>query len=109
MKSNPQMTSRERVLSTLEQNGYDRILIKHEGTPEINKKIMDHFGLQNNEQLLQVVGDNFRYVVPVYVGAELRTFPDGSVEGYFGECYKYAEYENGKYLESFEIMSGNMR
>ena len=36
------------------------------------------------EQLLRVLGDDFRYVEPVYCGPELKTFPDGSVEGYFG-------------------------
>ena len=74
--------------------------IKHEGTPEVNQMLMDHFGLKNMEQLLRVVGDDFRYVEPVYCGPELRTFPDGSIEGYFGERYKYAQFESGKYLEA---------
>ncbi|MBC8873706.1 MAG: hypothetical protein H8E44_30070 [Planctomycetes bacterium] len=94
------MNSRERVLSAFERRGYDRIPVKHEGTPEVNRMIMDHFGLKNMEQLLRVVGDDFRYVEPVYCGPELRKFPDGSVEGYFGERYKYAEFEGGKYLEA---------
>ena len=94
------MNSRERVLGALNRTGYDRIPVKHEGTPEINQMIMDHFGLTNMEQLLHVVGDDFRYVEPDYIGPELRTFPDGSVEGYFGERYKYAEFEGGKYLEA---------
>jgi uroporphyrinogen decarboxylase len=94
------MNSRERVLSALNRNGYDRIPIKHEGTPEINHKIMSHFGLKNMEQLLRVVGDDFRYVAPVYRGPELRSFPDGSIEGYWGERYKYAEFDGGRYLES---------
>jgi len=94
------MNSRERVLSTFERRGYDRIPIKHEGTPEVNKMLMDHFGLRNMEQLLRVVGDDFRYVTPVYCGPELRKFADGSVEGYFGERYKYAEFDGGKYLEA---------
>ena len=94
------MDSRERVLNAVNRRGYDRIPIKHEGTPEINHIIMDHFGLKNMEQLLRVVGDDFRYVEPVYCGPELRRFPDGSVEGYFGERYKYAKFEGGKYLES---------
>jgi len=94
------MNSRERVLSAFERRGYDRIPVKHEGTPEVNRVIMDHFGLKNMEQLLRVVGDDFRYVEPVYCGPELKTFPDGSVEGYFGERYKYAEFEGGKYLEA---------
>jgi len=94
------MNSRQRVLGAFERSGYDRIPVKHEGTPEINQTIMDHFGLANIEQLLRVVGDDFRYVEPVYCGPELRTFPDGSVEGYFGERYEYAQFEGGKYLEA---------
>jgi hypothetical protein len=62
--------------------------------------LMDHFGISNMEQLLRVVGDDFRYVEPVFCGPELKTFPDGSVEGYFGERYKYAEFESGRYLEA---------
>jgi uroporphyrinogen decarboxylase len=94
------MNSRERVLSAFNRQGYDRIPVKHEGTPEVNRMLLTHFGLANTEQLLRVLGDDFRYVEPIYCGPELRTFPDGSVEGYFGERYKYAEFETGRYLEA---------
>lgn len=94
------MNSRERVISAYERRGFDRIPIKHEATPEINRMIMHHFGLSNMEQVLRLVGDDFRYVEPVYVGPELRTFPDGSIEGYFGERYRYAQFEGGRYLEA---------
>lgn len=102
------MNSRERVMSAFERKGYDRIPIKHEGTPEINKMIMDHFGLFNMEQLLLVVGDDFRYVEPVYIGPELQTFPDGSIEGYWGEHYIYKEFGGGKYLESNYLPFANV-
>ena len=94
------MNSRQRVLGALERSGYDRIPVKHEGTPEVNRVLMRHFGLSNMEQLLRVLGDDFRYVEPIYCGPELRTFPDGSIEGYFGERYKYVEFESGRYLEA---------
>lgn len=93
-------THRQRVLSAMARTGYDRVPVKHEGTPEVNKMLMEHFGLSNNEQLLRVLGDDFRYVEPVYCGPPLRTFPDGSIEGYFGERYRYAEFEAGRYLEA---------
>ena len=102
------MNSRERVLSAFSRKGYDRIPVKHEGTPEINQMIMDHFGLNNMEQLLKVVGDDFRYVDPVYIGPELRKFDDGSVEGYWGERYRYAEFEGGKYLEASYLPYANI-
>ena len=94
------MNSRQRVLSAFDRRGYDRIPVKHEGTPEVNRMLMDHFGLKNMEQLLCMLGDDFRYIEPLYCGPELKTFPDGSVEGYFGERYKYAQFEAGRYLEA---------
>jgi uroporphyrinogen decarboxylase len=94
------MNSRERVLGAINRKGFDRIPVRHEGTPEINQMLIDHFGLKNMEQLLRVVGDDFRYVDPIYVGPELRKFEDGSIEGYWGERYKYAVFEGGKYLEA---------
>jgi uroporphyrinogen decarboxylase len=94
------LTSRQRFLGAIARTGYDRIPVKHEGTPEVNTMLMDHFRLSSMEQLLRVLGDDFRYVEPVYCGPELRTFPDGRIEGYFGEHYKYAEFESGKYLEA---------
>jgi uroporphyrinogen decarboxylase len=97
------MNSRQRVLSSLERKGYDRIPVKHEGTPEVNRKLMRHFDLSNTEQLLRVVGDDFRCVAPVYRGPELRTFPDGSVEGYFGERYIHFQYGEGRYLEAVHL------
>ncbi len=97
------MTSRERVLSSLARTGYDRIPVKHEATPEVNAALMRHFGLRNNEQLLRVLGDDFRYVEPVYRGPKLETFPDGSVEGYWGERYRYQEYDGGRYLEASHL------
>jgi len=97
------MTGRQRVLSALRRQGYDRVPVKHEGTPEVNRMLMDHFGLRNSEQLLRVLGDDFRYVEAVYRGPELKTFPDGSIEGYWGERYGYIEFEGGRYLEAVHL------
>ena len=78
------MLPRERVLGAYDRTGYDRIPVKHEGTPEINRMIMDHYGLRNMEQLLRVVGDDFRYVeLPTPVrssGPFLTGVPKGTGE-----------------------------
>ncbi|HPS56163.1 MAG TPA: uroporphyrinogen decarboxylase family protein [Sedimentisphaerales bacterium] len=103
------MNSRQRVISAFERKGYDRIPVKHEATPEINQMIMSHFGLKNNEQLLRVLGDDFRYIEPIYIGPELKTFPDSSIEGYFGERYKYAQFQGGKYLEASYLPFAGIR
>ncbi|MHB1484439.1 MAG: uroporphyrinogen decarboxylase family protein [Saccharofermentanales bacterium] len=94
------MKSRERVFNAYYRKGYDRIPVKHEGTPEINHMLMNHFGLKNHEQLLRVLGDDFRYAEAAYTGPELKRFPDGSFEGYWGERYKYMQFATGKYMES---------
>ena len=103
------MTSRERVLNTLARTGYDRIPVKHEGTPEINQALMNHFSLAREEQLLLVLGDDFRYVQPVYCGPELKTWPDGSVEGFWGERYGRKPYEGGTYLEPVYLPYAGVR
>jgi len=97
------MNSRERVLRSLRREGYDRIPVKHEGTPEVNRMILDHYGLRSAEALLRIVGDDFRSVEVDYIGPELRSFPDGSIEGYWGERYRYASFEGGRYLEAVHL------
>ena len=94
------MSSRERVLSSCKRKGYDRIPVKHEGTPEVNQMLREYFGLKNDEQLLLVLGDDFRYVRPKYCGPEIKKYSDGTFEGYFGERYTFAKFEGGEYLES---------
>lgn len=93
------MTSKERVLNALNKKPHDRIPVHYEGTPEVNHMLLEHLKLDNMEQLRQALGEDLRYIEPDYIGPELRTFPDGSVEGYWGERYKYKAYDGGAYLE----------
>ena len=94
------MTSRERVIRCCQGKGFDRVPIKHEATVEINRELCDYFGLSNDEQLLRVLGDDFRYVEPKYCGPRILKSTDGSLAGYFGERYKWNEVDGGRYLES---------
>lgn len=89
------MNSRERVLNVLERRGYDRIAVHHEGTPEVNATLRDHFGVSDDLALAKMLGDDWRYVDPVFVGPERRRFPDGSHEGFWGERYAEIEYGDG--------------
>ncbi len=94
------MNHRERVLSSLARQGYDRIPVKHEGTPEINRELMAHLGVLDHLGLLERLGDDFRYVAPTWRGPELRTFPDGSWEGWWGERYNNVSFGTGTYPEA---------
>jgi len=94
------MNSKERFYAALEYRGYDRPPTKHYGTPEINRELMQHFGLKSHDELLQKVGDDFRAVGPRYIGPELRTFLDGSWEGLWGERYANWSFGGGTYPEA---------
>lgn len=89
------MNSRERMLSALERRGYDRIPIHHEGTPEVNDILRQHLGVSDDLALAEALGDDWRYVRPIYIGPERRRFPDGSVEGLWGERYAEVPYGDG--------------
>ena len=94
------MNSRERVLHSLNKTGkFDRLPLHHEGTPEVNQALLEYFNLTNMEQLRVLIGEDLRYIEPDYIGPELRSFPDGSIEGYWGERYRNKQYDGGVYLE----------
>ncbi len=89
------MSSRERVASALDRSGFDRIPVHHEGTPEVNAMLREHFGVGDDRALADILGDDWRYVSAEYVGPERRRFPDGSREGIWGERYAEVPYGDG--------------
>jgi uroporphyrinogen decarboxylase len=87
-------------MGSLARTGYDRLPIKHFGEPEIDSVLKKHFGVTTYLELLEKLGDDFRTVEPRYVGPELKTYPDGSREGIWGETYKNISFGAGEYCES---------
>ena len=71
------MTSKERVLAAIAHERPDRAPIQTYLTPEIQQKLMDHFGFQTEEQLYLRLGVDLRGVNPPYVGT-LPPAPPGS-------------------------------
>jgi len=96
------MNARERVLSALERKGYDRIPVHHEGTPEVDALLREHLGVADDLALAEALGDDWRYVEPTYIGPELRTHEDGSIDGLWGERYANVPYGDniGTYPEA---------
>jgi len=74
------MNHRDRVLSTLAHKGYDRIPVRYFAEPEVDKKLMDYFGVDNDIALKEYLGDDFRYIWPEFKGPEPKIFSDGSFE-----------------------------
>ena len=46
------MNHRERVLSALSREGYDRIPVRHEAEPAVNSQLMAFFGVSDELSLL---------------------------------------------------------
>ena len=71
------MTSKERVMAAIAHEPPDRIPIQTYLTPEIQQKLLDHFGFGEAEQLLRKFGVDLRSVNPPYTGT-LPPVPEGS-------------------------------
>jgi uroporphyrinogen decarboxylase len=94
------MNHKERVISALQRNGYDRIPIKHHGTPEVDAMLMDYFEVTDNLGLITALGDDFRVIDAPWIGPPLEQHPDGSWDGWWGERYANISFGYGTYPEA---------
>jgi uroporphyrinogen decarboxylase len=94
------LTPRQRVLGALSYRGYDRMPVYYAATPEFDQALRERLGTADAEALDLALGVDLRQVGPEYAGPELRTFPDGSWEGLWGERYANVAYEMGTYPEA---------
>lgn len=74
------MNHKQRVLSALSFQGYDRLPVRHMAEPVVNQVLMEYFNVDDLPGLLDCLGDDLRYVQPGYCGPSPRVFPDGSRE-----------------------------
>jgi uroporphyrinogen decarboxylase len=94
------LTSKERVLNALHYTGYDRLPTFYQTTPEFDRELRSYLGVADSEALEAALGVDMKDVAPPYIGPELKTYPDGSWEGLFGERYANIPYETGAYPEA---------
>jgi uroporphyrinogen decarboxylase len=91
----------------------DRIPVNYLGTPEIDAKLREHFGIELNVpavppgevmeydlDILGCVGADLRALRLPYQGPEIPTFDDGRAQDLFGVIYRPVRNEVGTYLES---------
>lgn len=93
---NEKMTSRERALKAINFEEADRVTIDNWMVPEIKKRCMEHWGCENEEELLAFLGvdvrDNYG---PSYVGQEFKKFDDGTVADLWGVRRRQVVYGKG--------------
>ncbi|MHC4716512.1 MAG: uroporphyrinogen decarboxylase family protein, partial [Planctomycetota bacterium] len=79
------MDSRKRISLALSHREPDRVPVDYWATPEINAALLERYGLDSQEQLLERLGVDLRYIAgPRYVGPAAAVGPDGSVEDHWG-------------------------
>ena len=91
------MTSRERVLTAVARRLPDRTPADYKAEPDVNRYMMEHFKLNNYEELLQRLKVDIRRLEPRYVGAPFKTYEDGEFEDYWGIRSKRLKADHGSY------------
>ena len=90
------MTPRERALKAINFEEADRITIDNWMVPEIKKRWIEYWGLDDVDELLAFLGvdvrDNYG---PSYVGQEFKTFDDGTVADLWGVRRRQVIYGKG--------------
>ena len=82
------MSPFERVQAAVERRPGDRVPFDFWAVPEVVSALISWLGVENEEQLLQLLGIDCRLVCPDYIGPEPQRFPDGSYFTAWGEHRK---------------------
>ncbi|MBI2300448.1 MAG: uroporphyrinogen-III decarboxylase-like protein [Armatimonadetes bacterium] len=94
------MTPRERMLTALDRGRPDRVPLDIWATGEVWQKLFAHFGTESVAEVKQWLHvDGFNHVDPVYAGPPIPTYPDGTVENYWGMRFSPQRYATGVYHE----------
>ncbi|TKJ47566.1 hypothetical protein CEE34_03265 [Candidatus Aerophobetes bacterium Ae_b3a] len=102
------MNSKERVLTAVAHSQPDRIPVDYWAVPELTETLLEKFGLVNEEQLLEKLKIDIRYVKPDYTSSDFEEQPDGSLhkrlsDGTFIDIWgvkrKKITWGRGSYLE----------
>ena len=105
------MNARQRVALALDHREPDRVPIDYWATPAVNARLLDHFGFSTQEELLEHLEVDFRYIDgPKYIGPEPRLHRDGSVEDQWGVPRVRVEVGSGEQTSVYrEVMDFPLR
>ena len=105
------MNSNERVKACLNRKTMDRLPIKHHAVIEIDRMLMEHFGVTDSESLLKVLNDDFRDIKANYCGPDFgdiacehgvisgRVWREGLCQGLNAKRYPLAFLEEASELD----------
>ena len=106
------MTSRERVLATLEGKAVDRVASNFRAEPEVFQKLQSHLNLPDAEAVRVWAKSDFRDLTVIcntggYGGYNSfgwtdKSLPDGSQQDLWGVRRKLVDYGQGYYIDIVE-------
>jgi len=91
------MNSRERVRTALEHRCPDRVPLLLWMTPEVSAAMRSHLQVESDNDLLDKLDIDVRWLLADYVGPELKEYEDGSREDMFGMRMRSVKNEFGAY------------
>lgn len=81
------MKPRDRVTASILKKSFDRLPIKHLAVEEIDLRLLKYFDIKDRDELLKIIGDDFREIKPDYCGpdmGDLRSEHGGIEKGIHG-------------------------
>ena len=93
------MRPRDRVRAALSHEQPDCTPCDYFATPEIHQALLAHFRISSDDDLVDRLGTDIRYIAPPYTGPKLPTYDDGSSVNIWGVRRKPMPNEYGDYAE----------
>ena len=105
------MDARRRVFLALDHHEPDRAPVDYWATSTVNANLLDHFGLSTQEELLEHLDVDFRYIDgPRYAGPEPNVHQDGSIEDHWGVPRVRVEVGSGRQASLYrEVLNFPLR
>ena len=100
IKAPERMSSKERVIRTFQYEKTDRVTIGYDANPGINERLMKELKAKTDEELLEALGVDYRWINPKYTGPELFKVPkDREVNQLEGAIMRKVEHKSGYYWD----------
>ena len=81
----PEITPRDRVLAAIDHRQADRIPIDYWAVDPVTDRLIEHYGVSDRVDLLQMLNVDLRYVMgPSFAGQQFRLHADGLIEDHWG-------------------------
>lgn len=88
------MTHKERVIKSLSHIETDRVPFMYRDVPEVRSRLKKDLNLKSDEELFKYLDIDFRWVAPVYKGADLN-LPNGNRRDIWGVEWQYTKFSDG--------------